>query len=373
LRIGYLSSDFQEHPTSRLIAELFEQHDRSRFEIYAYSYGKDDGGKMRTRIAGAVDRFYDIRMTADHNTCKHIERDGVDILVDLKGYTESHRLSLMALRPAPIQIHYLGFPGTTGAPFIDYFISDPVASPQGADELFSECLIRLPHSYQINDRKRALPENALPRSAYGLPDGAFIFGEFNNAYKITRDVFNVWMRLLVAVEGSVLWLYEKNPEATANLRREAEKQGVNPSRIVPALPLPQSEHLQRYRHADLFLDTSPVCGHTTASDALWCGVPVVAIAADSFISRVAASLLCAVGLSELVTTDLAAYEALALALARDPKRLEGLRRHLEEGRMRFPLFDSLASTRALEAAYAHAAKLHRSGHAPQAFTLPLPS
>ncbi len=370
LRIGYLSADFQDHATARLISELFEQHDRSRFEIFAYSHGREDHVKEpRLRIRAAVDAFHDLHRMDDQNVVSLIKKDKVDLLIDLKGYTLDHRLSIMAERPAPIAMHYLGFPGTTGAVFIDYFLTDHVTSPKGADSFFAEQLIRLPHSYQINDRKRPLPTRALSREAYGLPAQGFVFCDFNNAYKITRDVFAVWMRLLQAVAGSVLWLSEADAGATANLRQEAQAYGVDAARLIVAKTAPQEEHLQRYRHADLFLDTSPVCGHTTSSDALWCGVPVITLAGESFVSRVAAGLLHAVGLPDLVAGDLAAYEALALALACDKTRLQQLRQHLENGRMRFALFDATATARALEAAYSQAAELHRQGIAPKAFSV----
>jgi len=369
LRIGYLSSDFCRHATAHLITELFERHDRDRFEIFAYSCGKDDGSPERKRIAEAVDHFIDLKDVATVSAAERISQNGIDILVDLKGYTENQRLDIMALRPAPIQMHYLGYPGTTGAVFIDYFIADTITAPDILSAMFSESLIRLPHSYQINDRSRPLPDAPLSRAACGLPAAGFVFGAFNSPYKITADIFAVWMRLLLATEGSVLWLSEIYPEASANLLRYAEEQGVDPSRLIFAPFAPLAEHLARYQHIDLFLDTSPVCGHTTASDALWSGVPVVALAGDSFISRVSASLLHAVGLPELVTSDLAAYEGLALSLARNPDRLQQLHRYLNEGRLTFPLFDSEATARALEAAYQHAATLHRSNIKPCAFTL----
>jgi protein O-GlcNAc transferase len=369
LRIGYVSADFHRNATAFLISEMFERHDRSTFEIYAYSCGADDGSPERQRIMQAVDYFRDIRLAGDRDAAAQVRQDGIDLLVDLKGYTIRHRLGLFALRPAPVQIHYLGYPGTTGANFMDYFIADAVAAPAQADGVFSENLIRLPHSYQINDRSRPLPEEGKTRAEYGLPEEAFVFCAFNQAYKITPQVFDVWMRLLAAVEGSVLWLYENVAEASANLRKEAEKCGIAPERLIFAPMAPLGEHLARYRQVDLFLDTFPVCGHTTASDALWCGVPVVAMQGESFASRVAASLLQAVGMSELVTADLAAYESLALALACDPKRLQSLKRHLASQRMELPLFDAALTTRAIEAAYREAARRHEKGMAPAAFSV----
>ncbi len=368
LRIGYLSSDLHDHATTRLMAGLFEQHDGSRFSVYAYSHGRGDASPMRKRIVDAT-TFCDICALSDQDAAELIRNDGIDILVDLKGYTRGQRLSLMALRPAPLQVHYLGYPGSTGAPCIDYFISDPVASPPGTEGEFSECLIRLPHSYQVNDRLRPLPTQMKSRSEYGLPEQAFVFCDFNSSYKITRDIFSVWMRLLTQVDGSVLWLAESYSEATVNLRHEAEAAGVSGNRIVAAPQVPQAEHLARYAHADLCVDSFPVCGHTTASDALWCGVPVVTMAGSGFISRVAASLLHAVGLPGLVTEDLPSYEALALSLARDRNRLAALKQHLAEGRMDFPLFDCAQTTRALEAAYLKAAERHRTGLAPDHFTV----
>ena len=369
LRIGYQSSDFHRHATLALISEMFEQHDREKFEIYAYSFGRDDGMGERQRVKKAVDCFRDMFTADDAQAAEVIRRDGIDILVDLKGYTQGHRLGLMARRPAPVQMHYLGYPGTTGTPFIDYFLADNIAAPEGEDKYFSEKLIRLPHSYQINDRNRPLPKDGPTRAEYGLPEDAFVFCGFNNPYKIRPEMFSLWMRLLKAVPGSVLWLMETHKEVREHLKEEAKARGVDPERVITVIPVPLAEHLKRYRHADLFLDSTPVCGHTTSSDSLWCAVPVVTLKGESFIGRVAASLLGAVGLPELVVTDMEAYEALALALARDPKRLKALSEHLEKGRMKFPLFDSVATTRAIEAAYLHAAEIHRNGEPPRAFTL----
>lgn len=369
LRIGYLSSDFGQHATAHLISELFEHHDHARFEIYGYSCGVDDKSAERTRIAKGFSHARDLGITDSAAAAQAIAADGIDILVDLKGYTQDNRMDIMAHRPAPIAMHYLGYPGTTGAPFIDYFLADAVSAPKGADALFSEALIRLPHSYQVNDRKRALPDGRNARKEHGLPEQGFVFCVFNNSYKITPLLFDAWMRLLGQVEGSVLWMWVSYDEAFANLEREAKERGIDPARIVRARSVPPQQHLARYACADLFLDTFPVCGHTTASDALWCGVPVVTLAGENFASRVAASLLEAVQLKELVTHHLADYEALALALARDSKRLAALRKHLVEGRMKFPLFDSVATTRAIEAAYEHAARRHRKGQAPAAFAI----
>jgi len=368
LHIGYLSSDFGAHATSFLISELFEQHDRKQFEICIYSSANDDSAQSQ-RIGKAADRFRDISRMDNAAAFECIIQDGIDILVDLKGHTQDNRMDVMASRPAPLQMHYLGFPGTTGASCIDYFISDAVLSPPDTDKHFSECLIRLPHSYQINDRKRLVPKQALPRAHYGLPEGSFVFCDFNHSYKITPAVFDIWMRLLAKVEGSVLWLLECNKEASVNVRHEAMQRGIDASRIILAPIDDQAAHLARYRHVDLVLDTFPVVSHTTASDALWCGVPVVTMIGETFISRVAASLLHAVGLPELVTHSFAQYEALALSLAKDKDKLDKLKQRLETDRMQAPLFDSLATTRALEAAYLHAAALHARGLSPRPFSI----
>lgn len=369
LRIGYLSSDLYHHATALLINELFELHDRRQFEIYAYSSGKNDGGEERRRAASAVDYFHDISTLSDTAAARVIETDGIDILVDLKGYTLGHRLGILAQRPAPVQIHYLGYPGSTGFKALDYFIADAFTAPAGSDSCFSEKLIRLPHSYQINDRKRIVPEAALPRVAFGLPENVLVFCAFNNPYKITPEVFACWMRILHAVENSVLWLYESRPGIGASLKRRAQAQGIDPSRLVMATPMPANQHILRHFHADLALDTAPICGHTTTSDALWAGVPVVTLFGETFISRVAAGLLKEVGLQELAVQTLEEYEKLATALAKDKTRLASFKKHLKNGRMYFPLFDSAATARAIETAYLHAIALHRAGTSPRAFSV----
>lgn len=359
LRIGYLSGDFNDHATSYLICELFEQYDKERFEIYAYSTGAVDESESSRRMRKPFKVFRDITDLSDSAAAQQIRKDGIDIMVDLKGYTKDHRMDVLALRPAPLQMHYLGYPGTTGAPFMDYFLSDTVASPPDTDHYFSEKLIRLPHCYQVNDRKRFLPKSPGKRANYGLPDGMFVFCAFNGEVKNTPAMFDVWMRLLKQVEDSVLWIYSSLPESEDNLKREAEARGVDPSRLIIAPSMPHGKHLPRYLLADLFLDTYPLSGHTTISDVLWMGVPLVTLAGESFCSRVATSLLHAVGLPEWSATSFGEYEQKALSLARDPEKLLAVRRYLEEGRMKFPLFNSGATIRAIEAAYLHAASLYR--------------
>ncbi|PWC67229.1 hypothetical protein TSH58_18860 [Azospirillum sp. TSH58] len=351
LRIGYLSADFHEHATAYLMAELLERHDRTGFAVTAYSTGIDDGSPMRRRLTAAVERFVDLRDRSDLDAARAIAADGIDILVDLKGYTAFARTAILAARPAPVQVNWLGYPGTMGANFIDVILADAVTIPPGEEGFYSEAVVRLPHCYQPNDRHRAIAERTPSRADCGLPEDGFVFCCFNSPYKLTPAVFDVWARLLRAVPGSVLWLYAGNPLVAGNLRREAAARGVAPERLVFAPPRPLAEHLARHRLADLFLDTLPYNAHTTASDALWAGLPVLTCRGATFAGRVAASLLDTVGLPELVTDTLAAYEALALDLARDPRRLAGLKARLAAARTASPLFDGDRFARDLEAAY----------------------
>ena len=351
LRIGYLSADFREHAVAHLVVEALENHDRSRFAVTAYSMGADDGSPMRRRLMEAVERFVEVRDRSDLDAARTIAADGIDILVDLQAYTVFARTAILAARPAPVQVNWLGYPGTMGADFIDVILADAVTIPPGEEAFFSEAVVRLPHCYQPNDRHRAIAEHTPSRADCGLPEDGFVFCCFNSPYKLSPALFDVWARLLRAVPGSVLWLYAGNPLVADNLRREAAARGVAPDRLVFAPPLPQPEHLARHRLAGLFLDTLPYNAHTTGSDALWAGLPVVTCRGPTFAGRVAASLLETVGLPELVTDSLEAYEALALDLARDPERLAGLRARLAEARGTSPLFDATRFARDLEAAY----------------------
>jgi protein O-GlcNAc transferase len=352
-----------------LAAALFEAHDRTRFEVIAFSCGPHDRSAMRRRLDAAFDRFFDVRGESDEAIAARIRDTGIDILVDLKGHTEQGRLEVLARRPAPVQVHYLGYPGTLGGEAVDYFIADRVVVPAGADQFFTEKLVFLDGCYQVNDRRRAIAAETPSRLQCGLPERGFVFCCFNNNYKITPDMFAAWMRLLNAVEGSVLWLLADRGSED-NLRREAASRGIDPRRLVLASRLPLDAHLARHRVADLFLDTAPVNAHTTASDALWAGLPLITCAGRSFVSRVAASLLSAVGLPELVTTDLREYEELALALARTPERLAELRGKLEAGRATASLFDTARTCRQLEAAYLRMAEICRRGEPPRSFAVP---
>ncbi len=370
ITLGYLSADFRAHATAHLVAELFEKHDRGRFAVFGYSYGPDDGSPMRQRLVDAFDRFVDVKDASFAEAARLIHSDEVDILVDLKGYTQHARSQIPALRPAPIQVNYLGYPGTMGAPFMDYILVDDFVVPPEQQPFFTEQLVHLPGCYQVNDSRREISSRTPSRAECGLPKKGFVFCCFNNSYKITPEVFDVWMRLLKAVRRSVLWLLEGNRYAPANLRREAEARGVAAERLVfaPRQPL-LSEHLARHRLADLFLDTFPVNAHTTASDALWAGCPVLTIAGKTFVSRVAGSLLHTLGLPELVTTSLAEYEETALRLSRKARKLANLRTRLEANRTSSSLFDAGRFARNLEKAYVTMWEIHTSGEKPRAFSV----
>ena len=349
--IGYLSADFQEHATAHLISELFELHDRSRFRIIGYSYGADDGGAARQRLRDAFDIFVDFEHVSHANAAARIYADKVDILVDLKGYTTEARPEIMALRPAPIQVSYLGYPGTMGMPAIDYVLVDRFIVPADQQEYFTETLVHLPHCYLVNDRRRQIAI-AHSRAEYGLPENGFVFCCFNSPHKITPAIFDIWMRLLEQVPGSVLWLLESTPATLANLRREAEarlKGGSEQLKFAPSLP--NAEHLARFAVADLFLDTLPYNAHTLTSDALWGGCPVLTSTGETFASRVAGSILYAAGLPELVTSTLEEYEATALRLAGDRVELEAVRARIQKNRVDAPLFDTPRFARDIETAF----------------------
>jgi predicted O-linked N-acetylglucosamine transferase (SPINDLY family) len=363
LRIGYISGDFRNHPTAYLTVEALEQHDRARFEIFAYSYGPDDGSALRARVARACDSFVDLRALSNRDAARRIEADRIAILIDRKGYTREARSQIVALRPAPVQASWIGYPGTMAAPFIDYIIADGFVIPPGAESGFGEHVVRLPGTYMCSDRQRVVAEPA-PRAEHGLPEHGVVFCCFNQAFKILPDTFAGWMRVLAAVPGSVLWLFEKNTLASANLRREAEAAGIDPRRLVFARRLPNAEHLARYRIADLALDTFPYGSHTTANDALWAGCPLLARAGDTFASRVSGSLLHAAGMAELITYSDAEFERQAVTLAHDQPGLARLRARVAQARGHSPLFDTASLVRSLEAAYRAMWQLHLSGTPP---------
>jgi len=370
LRIAYLSADFYRHATAFLMAQLFELHDRSRFEVLGVSFGRDDGSDMRARLLAAFDRFHDVHSRSDYDVAKLLHELEVDIAVDLKGLTLDCRPGILAYRPAPVQVSYLGYPGTMGADFIDYVIADKIVLPLDQQPFWTERIVHLPDCYQVNDSKRRIAAHTPTRRAAELPDRGFVFCCFNNTWKIAPPVFDVWMRLLQAVDGSVLWLMRSNIAAEVNLRKQAAARGVDPVRLVFAANLPLEDHLARHRLADLFLDTLPYGAHTTASDALWAGLPLVACRGEAFAGRVAASLLHSVGLPELVTSNLADYEALALRLARDPALLRGFRERLARNRLTSALFDTDGFRRQIEAAYLTMWERFEGGQPPQSFSVP---
>jgi predicted O-linked N-acetylglucosamine transferase (SPINDLY family) len=351
------------------MAELFERHDRNRFEVFAYSYGPDDKSPMRARLAHAFDRFTDIGALSHREAARTIHADKVDILVDLKGYTHHARPAISAHRPAPVQVSYLGYPATMGADFIDYIIVDPFVVPAGQQPFFSERLVHLPGSYQVNDRRREVASARTSRPDHGLPPEGLVLCSFNNSYKISPAFFDIWMRQLRSAPGSVLWLLETNDLVKGNLRSEAGKRGVDPARLIFAPVVPPADHLGRHQHADLFLDTLPCNAHTTASDALWAGLPVLTCSGDTFAGRVAGSLLMAMGMPELVTGSLEAYQQTALALARDPQRLTALRQKLQEKRDTSALFDLPKLTGNIEAAFARMWQTWLSQQKPVAFSI----
>lgn len=365
IRVGYFAGDFHNHPVAHLTANLFESHDKSRFELFAFSYGPDQRDEMRKRVAAAFDRFVDVRALSDLEVAGLSRELEIDIAVDLKGFTQGARCDIFALRSAPIQVNYLGYPGTMGADFFDYVIADETVIPEENRQHHTEKVAWLPNTFLVNDGKRELAAPRFARKDLGLPPAGFVFCSFNNIFKILPTTFDCWMRLLTAIEGSVLWLMEGNPTAVANLQREAQQRGVDPARLIFASRLPSlDDHLARYSLADLFLDTLPYNAHTTASDALWAGLPVLTCMGQSFVSRVAASLLKAVHLPEMITHSLAEYESLALELATDPRKLAAIRGKLQRERLTAPLFDTPLFTRHLEAAYVAMWERYEAGLAP---------
>jgi predicted O-linked N-acetylglucosamine transferase (SPINDLY family) len=351
IRLGYLSADFRHHPMAYLMAGLFERHDRSCFETTAFSFGPDPRDEFRRRLEGSFDRFIDVRTKRDRELAQLVREREIDIAVDLMGYTNNGRPGILAYRPAPIQVNYIGFAGTLGADYIDYIIADRFIIPEHSRRFYTEHVAHLPDTYWPTDSTRAVGRTMPTRFEVGLLEPGFVFCCFNQSHKIAPGIFDIWMRLLRQVEGSVLWLVEDNADAAGNLRREAERRGVAAARLVFASRVGLDEYLARLPLADLLLDTLPFNAHTTASDALWAGVPVVTCAGSSFAARVAGSLLGAVGLPELITDNLADYEALALKLARDPSMLARIRAKLDRNRQSYPLFDTDRFRRHIESAY----------------------
>jgi predicted O-linked N-acetylglucosamine transferase (SPINDLY family) len=369
VRIAYLSADFRRHAVSLLMAELFELHDRAHFEVLGISFGLDDQSSTRARVMRAFDQFHDVRSKSDLDVAKLLNDLQVDIAIDLNGHTHGARPGILAHRPAPVQASYLGYPGTMGADFIDYLIADKTVLPFDQQPFYTEKIVHLPDCYWVTDSKLEIAARTPTRREVGLPDEGFVFCCFNNNYKVAASIFDVWMRLLGAVEGSVLWLLPTNGDAEASLRREAAARGIDSTRLVFAERLKLDEHLALHRLADLFLDTLPYNAHTTASDALWAGLPLLTCRGASFVGRVATSMLHAVGLPELATDDLDEYEALALRLASDASLLGDFRRRLEQNRSTCPLFDTDRFRRHIESAYTTMWELQQRGESPRSFSV----
>ncbi len=370
IRVGYVSANLHKHAIAYLTAELFELHDRTRFSIGAFSLGPDDNSDIRRRLIGAFDHFVDCRRLSDDQVARAVVDAEIDILVDVTGFTQDARTGIFSCRPAPVQINYLGYPGTMGASYFDYVIGDKTLFTSADAAFYVEKLVQLPGSYQPNDRKRQISANVLTRQDMGLPESGFVFCCFNNHYKILPSVFDSWMRILKSVDGSVLWLLVEGRTAIANLRKEAAARGVDEGRLIFAGRMELADHLARHRLADLFLDTLPYNAHTTTSDALWAGLPVLTQTGRAFAGRVAASLLTATGLPELITRTSEQYETLAIELARNRDRLRQIRNKLEKNRLASPLFDTKSYANHIEAAYQAMNDRFRAGLPPEHIVVP---
>jgi predicted O-linked N-acetylglucosamine transferase (SPINDLY family) len=370
IRVAYISADFRQHPVSVAIAGMFERHDNSHFDVSAISLGPDDNSELRQRLKASSEHFIDARTYSDNQIANLVREQEIDILVDLMGFTKDARPSIFAKRPAPIQINYLGYPGTMGAEYIDYIIADRFVVPEEQYGSYSEQIVLLPNSYHVNDAKRSSTYRTFTRTELGLPSAGSVFCCFNKNYKITPGIFDCWTRILKQVDGSVLWLLEDNATASANLRKEAEARGVNADRLIFAKRMSLPDHLARHLIADLFLDTLPYNAHTTANDALWAGLPVLTCIGETFASRVAASLLNAICLPELITTTLEDYERLAIDLATHPEKLAAIKRKLAKNRLTTPLFDTKLTTKHIEAAYTAMYERRKAGLPPYHFVIP---
>ena len=364
IRIGYFSADFHNHATMHLMAELFECHDKNSFELIAFSFGPDQQDKWRKRVLVSFDKFIDVSLKSNEEVSVLSREMEIHIAIDLKGYTQDCRPGIFAKRAAPIQVSYLGYPGTMAVDYMDYLIADPTLIPEESQQHYSEKIIYMPHSYQVNISQRSLSEISISRLDLGLPEEGFVFCSFNNAYKITPSTFALWMRILKTVDESILWLLVSNDETSKNLIKEAKKLGINKNRLVFAKYVPVEEHLNRIKHADLFVDNLPYNAHTTSSDALRMGLPVLTCVGKSFASRVAASLLNAVGLPELITTTQQEYEVLAVELAKNPKKLKAIKDKLAKNLPSAPLYDTPLFTRHLESAYKKMYNRHHEGLEP---------
>lgn len=367
IKIGYLSYDYRQHPVAFLIGELFALHNRAQFEVFAFAIGPDDHSPIRQNFKDTCDHFVDLAALSRAEAAAKIHALGIHVLVDLTGYTTGARTEILAMHPAPVQVNWLGYPGTMGAAFVEYIIADPTIIPAELAHHYHEAVVCLPDCYQINDRQRPIAEHTPSRADCGLPDDAVVFCSFNHTHKITAEMFAVWMQILQSTPNSVLWLLESNTLASDNLRREAQTHGVDPTRIVMAPRQALPEHMARYRVADIALDTFPYNSHTTASDALWVGCPLVTCMGETFASRVASSLLRAANLPECIAHSFEAYAKLAIKLATHRALLDSLRARLTHERAQLPLFDSPQRVRELESAYVRMLEQWMSGEPPRGF------
>ena len=360
IRLGYYSADFHNHATSLLIAYMLELHNKSKFELIGFSFGPDKKDEMRRRVSSSFDHFIDVGLKSDAEIVKLSRDFKIDIAIDLKGITTDERFGIFINRCAPVQISYLGYPGTSGTNFIDYIVADEILIPKENQKFFSEKIIYLPDSYQPNDFTKKISKKIFTREELGLPKNGFVFCCFNQNYKITPNIFDIWMKILKKIEGSVLWLIKDSNEGANNLKKEAKKRGINPHKIIFAKRMTASEHLARHKMADLFIDTFPYTAHTTCSDALWSGLPVITLMGQSFASRVSGSLLNAIGLKELITSTKKEYEDLIFELATNPKKLKSIKSKLNKNKLTKPLFNTKLYTKKIEASYIKVYKRYQS-------------
>jgi predicted O-linked N-acetylglucosamine transferase (SPINDLY family) len=364
-----VGGEFREHAMALLMAGLYEHHNKRKFEIIAFDVGWNDASPLRKRLEAAFDKWIDLAGLSDRQRAERIAEENVDILVNIIGYFQSEPMGIFAYRPAPVQVSYLGYPATLGAPYIDYLLADRIVVPEEEQRFYSEKIVYLPDTYWVNDRRRLIGESVHSRSACGLPEQGFVFCNFNHIYKLTPKTFALWMDILREVKGSVLWLLESNQEFPSRLRAEAERQGIAGERLVFAPPAAPADHLARIKLADLCLDSLPYNAHTTACDCLWVGVPVLTCLGGTFPGRVAASLLKAMGLPELVANNPEDYRKMALGLAGDSAYLERTRQKLMANRLTTPLFDTARFTRHIEAAYQMMWEISQRGENPQGFSV----
>lgn len=369
VRIGYYSAHFHDHPTGHLIQKLFSLHNRDIFEVYIYSCGPDDESIYYNNIKFSADKFTDLTSVNFADSAQMINEDQIDILIDLDGYTDNNRLEVLALRPAPIQVTYLGFPGTTGSNFIDYLIADKVVVPQNHRKFYSENLVYLPPTYQVNDSSQKITKGTYPRSKFSLPENVFIFCCFNGSYKIEPESFEAWMNILKRVPKSVLWLLKTNKTADINLKEEAKKRNLNPNRLIFANRMPRNKHIKRLALADLALDTFTVNGHTTTSDMLWAGVPVITLQGKHFASRVASSILTSVGLTDLISKNKKDYEDLAVKLALFPSKLKKIKTELNSQRSSAALFNTEVFANHFNNALIKMWEIYKTGKLPEQITV----